>query len=456
QKEHKQLPDYYRNSPNNRAELAKQQLEVQFSGQMQSEDSSWTHEWQMQSQRRNEHYTDPEATFGQTADNQLTNNRSKSASWKSTRAISFNDRNLPTWELGLHSSLEKQQIDTEQQDADAQDCELSSSQCDQSAQQRHRQAGISLKGETASGSQEWQLATRHHSVERLVKSSAVESSTSKSQEYSGLSGYWRFDLPDALLPDWLWAWWRVGYKRATRLPTLYEQFGDQGLMRGNDELKPELGRTLSLDSQWDFDLFDLPQRLQIKLFERQLENAMVTIYDVTGSGQYQNTGNATVTGLEWQLNNQLFDLISASGHQQRHQQKHQHQLHLQLSGSHYQSRTESDIKSSDNKQLPGIYHQKWLLQLKWQRQTQVSRQHLSLFGELADQLYHDSANLSMGDQKRLLGLDLGWTSSHFLSSADTMASAGLRIGNLTKNQFTDFSNRPSSGRSWQLYASLNF
>ena len=435
QDEYKQLPDYYRNSPNNRASLANRsgfgQLEGDFS--LGNTQRFYQH-WQVYHSLRHEQYRDPQGILGQTDDN----NRYR---YQQSEGQFSSQTDIGQWNVGSQLQFTEQTYQSRYLlDTDAVSCDSLAGHCNQFSWMQELQAGAQASWRGNQG-QQWLLNVIHHQREDMSRAASNNQldTTRDNSEWTSWLTSWRQEH------DWQTshASWQLSLKQARRLPSLYERFGDHGLMVGNDELQPENSRSLSLDTHLDTELFRREQSLDVSLFNRDLTNAIVAIYEDTGAGRYENTSNATLQGLEWQVRSRL---DSSSLDQQR--------WHLKLAGSHYQSETRSDsIKSLDHQQLASIYHQRGMASLAWQYEAAVTRIYqLELSGELADDLWLDRSNLVRGDQRQLLNLNGSYQFGN--AAEDFCGEAGLRVRNLANHFFRDYTGRPDSGRQWNLYLTL--
>lgn len=457
--EFKEVPDFFRNSPNNQASNASKQTSIRLSGRI-APDDILNHQWQLTHDLTREAYLDPNATLGQYENDDQNRYQTSTASWSSELS------GLAPWLFRLTLAADEQTFSSRHRTELGQTpCSNLSNPCDLYGWRRHIKGGAQahwLGAQSTSPAQlSGGLSAHHHRYQSLSRPQG-ESATSVNQdrflEQQNRYASWLVFSRLEWTLDGFSAWWKLSAKRAVRLPSLYEQFGDHGLLQGNSELQPEVGKTLSLDSRYQFALLGRQQDIRLNLFERQLDQVIVAIYDTTGVGQYNNVGESVLNGAEWQWVSQL---ISSSfraaqdtdrGVANRHAH---HKFELTLSGSHYHSNTQSVIKSSNNNQLPGIYHTRILAGLNWSSTFDgqyLDRQSTELTWELADDLYLDSANLVEGDTRRQLNLSQRWEWSGSAYSAHT----GIRITNLTNHRFNDFSNRPTAGRRWTLFADFNF
>lgn len=449
QDEYKQIPDYFRNSPNNHAALASRSGYLQLDGDFRlGQKQPFYQHWQLFQSLRHEQYRDPQGILGQTEDNNRYRYQQSSGRFSSQTNI----RNW-TFSTGLEASEQTYQsrylLDT-----DASDCSSLSGNCNQFSWQQDWQASAQARWQGDKG-QQLTLSSGHHQQNSLSRPSGDTSLATTRDQRAWPSWLLQYRQEYALTTSNLW--WQLGLKRALRTPSLYERYGDHGLMIGNNSLEPELSHSQTLDSGINGQLLGRPHRLTLTLFKRDLDNAIIALYDDTGAGRYENTSSAELQGLEWQLNSQLTARRQTpdSSSAQSTDNTSGSTWNLKLGGSHYRSLTHSDdVKSLDQKELAGIYHLRLLASLDWLYQTRSNeRYNLQLSGELADGLWLDRSNLSSGDPRRLLNLSGSYQFGSITSNY--CGETGLRISNLTNHFFHDYTDRPTNGRQWSLYLTLN-
>ena len=469
QDEHKQLPQYSRNSSINSARLDSKQLGMQLSGNW---GQRFRQHWQLWHSLDRQGFYDPTAVFGYVD----SNNRYR---YQHSEARLGSQVQWQSWDLGSSINISQQHYQSRYlNDSEASACDSLSSNCNQYSWLRQLQLSGRAQWQNSASTRQVTLSGSHHqqdsrlkTVDRSTSDSADNSSDSSHQQQSWPSGlisakqYWIGDNSSGQL--------QLSWKQALRIPSLYERFGNRGLTRGNDELQAEQSRTTTLTGSWNGRWQQRSQQFSLTLFQRQLENAIVPVYDpTTGAGRYENTTAASMTGLEWQLQSQLGRDTShtatsttsvpttsvpanvepasfepAIGYWQ-----------LQLAGSHYHSQTRSDIVGFDHKYLPGIYHLRLTAGLLWQSSMAARHHSVDLHAELADDLYLDRYNSVPGDQRRLWNINYRYqwpANSNASKPLMAPANAGLRIHNLFNNAFSDFSGRPARGREWTLYLSYS-
>ena len=145
----------------------------------------------------------------------------------------------------------------------------------------------------------------------------------------------------------------LNWSNGIRTPTLFELFGDRGSFKGNDNLLPEQSETYSLSAQYQASLpikkQDFTFDISSAIYQQTLENAIVAIFNASGTGSYTNVNNAELIGFEMQAGINIFSSLSVT-----------FQVHL------IDSLTDSEIPSFNNKKLPGIYHQQYSMAVQYQ------------------------------------------------------------------------------------------
>ena len=217
-----------------------------------------------------------------------------------------------------------------------------------------------------------------------------------------------------------------------RTPTLFELFGDRGSFKGNDNLLPEQAKTISLGVKYNHNNFSISS----SVYQQQLENSIVAIFNSSGIGTYDNVGSANLYGLELEGQYQVFDTLSISA-----------QGHI------LDTETESSFVAFNNKKLPGTYHQQYSIALKYQPTPHwyihlKTTQDKELFFNLANKVENTQATIGNGNpaDRTLSNLTFGWNNKKH--------SVILSLQNIFNQKYQDLANRPSQGRNIQLKYSL--
>ncbi|WP_157729897.1 TonB-dependent receptor [Bacterioplanes sanyensis] len=402
----KSYPDYFSNRDGQHARFQQQASSAQLSGHWHQ---YLPHQWQLYWRRFDDQYIDRGSAVGLGRQDNRYFGHQLTGQWRTQ------------WNLQqLHSAfnIEAQQqryVSRHRLSANAKTCDQLRASCDLLS--KRQQLSAELQQRYLWEKQQLQWSVRHRQVD--------DSSLTRSGERIDDRWSW-FDGAIGLqhtASDWHS---QLSVKRAIRFASLYERFGDRGLLQPNPDLNNERAHSL----HWDTHL-TLPLMARLSAFYRWLDDAIVPVYDSRGIGRYENTDAARMTGVEWQLTPLQLHFNGL-------------RLSTDLSGSHYHSQTDSDVKAFDQQRLPGIYHQ----QLRAQMSAKWHRQSLQLSFEYADDLYIDRANLIIGDQRRLWHL-------HYRYQANAW-QAGTRLDNLSDQTYRDFSNRPARPRTWLAYLTLNY
>jgi outer membrane cobalamin receptor len=215
-----------------------------------------------------------------------------------------------------------------------------------------------------------------------------------------------------------------------RTATLFELFGDRGLFKGNDELLPEKARTVTFGSEYKDRYFNKEFFISTSIYQQNLDNSLVAIFNSSGIGSYQNVSDATLKGIEIEGNVELSNALS-----------------VVLQGNFIDSETTSEIRSFNNNKVPNIYHQQYSAALKYQLNNQWN---FNLRTNVDTGLYFNRPNTfqngrSSADRK-LTDLIINWHNNKYNTS--------LLINNMFDEQYQDLANRPAQGINIQLKLSI--
>ncbi|MFL0806117.1 MAG: TonB-dependent receptor plug domain-containing protein [Oceanobacter sp.] len=434
QEEHKGQPSYHRNPKDNNAALDNTSGELKITGTPASlsESVPVSVHWQLFHNRRNESFKDPQGVVGLGVDDDRYQYRHSQANLS---AVLYPEAS--SWQAGIGAQLSHQTYQSEyREDSDSQECSTLQGNCDTFSWLDRLQWLAQTNWQNDDDSAQFQFSAQHTREQRgQRKRTNQQRKSSASQAFPTVQVNWRqtHDVFDQ--SEWQW---RISYKRTTRSPTLYEQFGDHGFIVGSPELKPELSRSVSLEQQLSTELLTLPTQLELTGFQRKLEDAIFPEYDTRGVGRYKNLSQATLHGVEWRWQ-QTLPLVH-------------NQWSWSFSGSHYRSNTDSPhIKNIRNKQLPGIYHTRFLGSLSWQSSPLTTTRHrVQLQMEWADDLYTGAENVpaQQADLRDLINASYQYQHQS--------GSAGLRIHNLVNQRFNDYTDRPARPRQWTLFINHQF
>lgn len=199
-----------------------------------------------------------------------------------------------------------------------------------------------------------------------------------------------------------------------RIPTLFEQFGNQGISEGNHELKPETS------DNFDIGISLKRQELNTQLiyFYKRPEDIIVTVYNSRAIGKPKNISHSTIQGIEGELYWQPSPHFDTN-------------LRLTL----LDSENKSEADDRNGKQLPGLYHQVLFADIS----TYWGPTKTTLSVTIEDDLYYDPVNSEAvkPDRKELINLNFRYRLQQH--TFDLLAS------NLTDQQYMDFNYMPTPG-----------
>ena len=416
-KQKKNMPDYFRNDPKNNASLKQKDATFSLQGKHKLTHENFRnsfiseHNWKVFQQNTNEHYQDSLGVIGLGKDNDKFEQTRAEAQWQSK--LLLQQWQFQTQISAYEESYSSQYLD----DDDSYLCTTPQGNCDQLAYQHGTQ--FLLGARWANQKQDQQITTdvyqsRTSSYNR--KRSTVADSEETNDSFIG------YNIKYSLFGDNNETHFSI--KNSNRQPSLYQLFGDRGLLLGNPDLLDETSINYSIDH-----IYRINKRhnMNSAIFYRQLENAIVPVYDSRGIGRYENSKDAYLTGIEWKW---------------RFQSDH---FYSHLGTDLYQSKSfDDDVKSFDNKQIAGIYHNSLNLIIGWNQQ----RHNIELVNRINSNIYIDRSNLISGDDHYLLDANYQYQYSK--------VSLGFTIKNLTDTHYKDFTNRPAIGRQWMIFTNYNF
>jgi vitamin B12 transporter len=413
----KNVPDYFRNDPKNNANLSQSDATLSLQGNHELEhrynDNKFSseHSWKLFHQKTNEHYQDSIGVIGLGKDNDKFALTRSEAQWQSK--LLMKQWQFKTQLSGYEESFSSQYID----DSDSYLCTTPQGNCDQQAYQQGIKALVGLRWSNEKQNQQittdlYQSYTNSYNRKRSSASDSEETD----QVFVG------YNVKYSLFNDASETHFSI--KHSNRQPSLYQLFGDRGLLLGNPDLLDETSLSYSIDH-----LYNINDKHQMNsaIFYRQLKDAIVPVYDSRGVGRYENSKEAYLAGIEWQW---------------RYQGDY---FYSHLVADLYQSKSVDDeVKSFDNKQIAGIYHNSLSLITGWSQQ----RHNIELINKINGNIYIDRSNLIAGDDYHLIDMNYQYQYSQF--------SLGLSIKNLADTQYKDFTNRPAIGRQWIIFTHYNF
>ena len=414
-KQNKNMPDYFRNNPKNNANLDQQDITLSLQGKHKIDhiniNFSSEHNWKIFHQKTDEHYQDGLGAIGLGKDNDKFYQIRSEAQWQSK--LLHEQWQFQTLFSGYEESFTSRYID----DEDSYSCTTPEGNCDQKAYQQGLQALFGLRW--ANKKQNQRITTdlyQSHTTSYNRKRSSVHDSEEKDKSFIGYNlKYSIFSNADET---------HFSIKHSNRQPSLYQLFGDRGLLLGNPDLLDETSLSYSLDHLYRINS---SHQINSAIFYRQLKNAIVPVYDSRGVGRYENSKEAYLAGIEWQW---LYQADYFYSH---------------LGTELYQSQSlDDDVKSFNNKQIAGIYHNSASLVTGWSQQ----QHNIELINRINGNIYIDRSNLVAGDNYHLIDINYQYQYSK--------ASLGFSINNLINTQYKDFTNRPAIGRQWMIFTNYNF
>ena len=218
----------------------------------------------------------------------------------------------------------------------------------------------------------------------------------------------------------------LNWSDGIRTPTMFELFGDRGAFKGNSNLLPEEAETYSTSLNYKETLASIALSSTMAIYYQAMENAIVAVFNTSGTGSYRNVSSAKIKGLEWQLNSQITNALSMS-------------LQINL----LDSKTNSAFVAFNNKKLPGIYHQQYSASLDYKFNNQWQ---IKIISQLDKALYFDRPNISSISNKRVTDLSVQWQLNNY--------RINFNCANLFNQAYQDLANRPAQGRSIQLKFSI--
>lgn len=277
-----------------------------------------------------------------------------------------------------------------------------------------------LSHEWASSSTRWrtQAVLRRTDLIDEADEALPDGSAAGTRQHDSFSG-WQLGLRYQLFtPLELYA----NVSRQVRIPSLLEQFGQQGLFVGNRNLRAEeafnteIGARLALPGGY----------LEATAFRRDLDPAIITVFDARGVGRHVNVA-AEFEGAELAIHYALTPRWSLAGNA-----TWQHSENV--------SRT---IYTYIGKQVPGIYHRTAMLRSAWHGQ----HWQFDLTWHIDDEMFYDAANILPAETRRTADATLSWTHSWQLGHETRLA---ISVRNLADHHYQDFNRFPGTGRAWFL------
>jgi len=221
--------------------------------------------------------------------------------------------------------------------------------------------------------------------------------------YNWSSAYNYYGLNDASI--------RIGISKAIRTPTLYELFGNRGLVKSNINLKPESSYNLNISINNTYSFFTLEN----DLYFRRLSDAIVAQFS-GGTGSFKNLSSARILGLESKVSGYF------------------NKIKLSINLTTQESLARSEINGFNKKKLAGIFHQSISANISYS----PTNTYEIIYQFQDDQgLYVDTANLDKHDGRTTHNIKLNYLLEN--------VSATISIENILDDRYKDQQNRPAPG-----------
>jgi outer membrane cobalamin receptor len=221
---------------------------------------------------------------------------------------------------------------------------------------------------------------------------------------------------------------QVSMGKVSRNPSLFELFGDIGLVTGNQNLKEEstLFGEFSWTKQIKADQLSLTTDFSLTGFIKK--NKDLINYQQIGAGITRpfNIENALITGIEVECNltQKYWDLL------------------LQYTFTDATNKSENSFKN--NKQVPGIPQNAFASELT----IKLNKFKIFYRFNYVSKEYFDEINLIFEENRIIQDIGLGYSSNKF--------DLTIEVKNLANKQYEDFANYPLPGRSFWLKVNIPF
>jgi outer membrane cobalamin receptor len=416
-KQKKNIPDYFRNSDKNKAFLSQEDLtlslqgEHQFSHKNNSDQFLTEHSWQLFHQTTDENFQDKQGIIGLGTDNDKFIQSRSEAQWQSKIL-------LEQWQFQTQiSAFEEHFASKYLDDADSNSCTTPQGSCDQMADQQGTK--ILFGARWSNKKQNQQVSGDLYKTQTSSQNQLRNKQDPSKKDSQSFIGY---NLKYSVLTTNTDTHFSI--KKSNRHPSLFQLFGDRGLLLGNPSLEDERSINYSIDN-----LYRVNKQHQINsaIFYRELENAIIPVYDSRGIGRYENSKQANLSGIElqWKYQNDYF--------------------YNQISADIYNSTTtDKKVKSFDDKQIAGIYHKS----LSVITGLTIHRHNLELINRFSGEIYIDRSNIIAGDDSHIIDVNYQYQYDQL--------SLGASLKNLADIKYNDFTNRPATRRQWMVFTRYNF
>jgi len=409
--EQKSIPDYFRNSPLNQSQLSSDTIHILLDHQSDSllSINNTSSKWHLSLKQQRENFKDLIGNIGLSRNDDVYTQQTIETAWQPSI-------NTNQWTGFFNITAQHEGFSSKHRlDDDSYTCETPQGNCDQSSTQLKLYNSLSSSWYSKNQSNSITVQGTHIYIDQ--KNAARNESNQENEDMSFFQG--------ALVANHSrdYVQLNLSLERNVRIPALFERFGDRGLLLGSEDLQPEISNSITFEMPYQYQQFSSG----MTLFYRDIQDAIIAVYDSRGVGRYENTSEAYVYGLEWKLR---FD--------------HNH-FYYQISGSEYGSETTSQqVKSFNQKQLAGIYHRQINSTIGFNAQNWTG----NLEFQYGDNLFLDRSNVAKGDTRKVVNAYIEHKWKQLVISAS--------IQNLLDNQFRDYTNRPVINRQWFLNTTYKF
>lgn len=416
-KQNKNIPDYFRNSDKNDAFLSQEDLTLSLQGEHQLDHTRnkkqflTEHSWQLFHQKTDENFQDRQGVIGLGVDNDKFIQSRSEAQWQSKLL-------LQQWQFLAQASVFEEHFASKYlDDTDSYLCTTPQGSCDQMADQQGNK--ILLGSRWSNKKQDQQISGDIYVTKTSSQNQLRNKQDQAERDSQSFTGY---NLKYSVLTTNTDTHFSI--KKSNRHPSLFQLFGDRGLLLGNPSLEDERSINYSIDN-----LYRVNKQHQINsaIFYRELENAIIPVYDSRGIGRYENSKEAYLSGIElqWKYQNDYF--------------------YNQVSADMYRSTTvDKKVKSFDDQQIAGIYHNSFSLITG----LNIQRHNLEIINQFRRDLYIDRSNLIQGDHNHIIDVNYQYQYNQL--------SLGASLKNLADIKYNDFTNRPATRRQWIVFTRYNF
>ncbi len=225
-----------------------------------------------------------------------------------------------------------------------------------------------------------------------------------------------------------WLKFKTNLAEYVRQPSLFELFGDHGLVIGNPDLKEEKGLNFDIGTEcrWTAPV-DWLQRLSFSAgyYYNDAEDLITRVYDARGIGKPVNIPGALIQGVE----------VGATA-------EFLHHFRAVVNLTRQDPKNQSEIKAFDGKRLPGRFESSFLGRIE------ARYAGITVYGEYIKEtgMFYDTANLLPAADKKEVNAGISWTYGTWLIR--------LEGKNLENASYEDFNGYPMPGRSF--FASVKY